>query len=308
MPQPGSPAAQRELLIERLVGESAEPDRVSETARALGVRALAPITSSISDLLAMAIEVELETVELGRISQSFTGAADSDPMTVAASANSPDALLLSMDSRAVSLVTGLMFGADAEMVDAVTERPLTDIEKHLAALVFARVAEALNGSGTRAMHVRFPLPLPIAGEDRRKHVHRDGPSARLVFRMFTPTGEGRICVTMPQRIVLTPRGDDDANPGVAGEWQSRFGGEVMRSQVALEATIPLGKMTLGQIADLSAGQIIELPASAPGETKLSARDKTLFICEFGKLGQHYTVRVKHLFDPQQDFMDGILPA
>jgi flagellar motor switch protein FliM len=41
---------------------------------------------------------------------------------------------------------------------------------------------------------------------------------------------------------------------------------------------------------------------------LSARKKTLFVCEFGKLGQNYTVRVKHPFDAAQEFIDGLLPG
>lgn len=307
MPQSASLATQREFLIERLVGESAEPDRVSSAARALGVRALPPIAASMAALLPIAPQFDLESVELGRISQVFAQGGEFEPLTVAGSANSPDALLLSMDSGAVSLLVGLMFGAGADMIDVATERPLSAIQREVSALAFARIAEALNGSGTRAMHVRFPLPKPIAGEDRRKHVHRDGPSVRLVYRMFTEGGEGRLCVTMPQRIALTPRGTDEAG-AAPGVWQSRFGGEVMRSKVKLEATIPLGRMTLGELANLTAGQIVEMPATAPGETRLSARDKTLFICEFGKLGQHYTVRVKHPFDPEQDFMDGLLPA
>lgn len=304
----GSPAAQRELLIERLVGETAEPDRVTTAARALGARALPVIATSVADLLPGGLQFELESVELGRISEVFTEAGDFAPLTVAASAHSPDALLLSLDVAAVSLITGLMFGAGADMPDVAVEQPLSATQLQISALVFARIAEAINGSGTRAMKVRFPLPKPITGEDRSKHVHRDGPAARIVYRLFTQSGEGRLSVTMPQRIALAPRGGDETTTGAAVEWQSRFGGEVMRSKLMLEATIPLGRMTLGDISSLSVGQIVEMPAASPGDTRLSARDKTLFICEFGKLGQHYTVRVKHPFDPEQDFMDGILPA
>ncbi|TIL62581.1 MAG: flagellar motor switch protein FliM, partial [Mesorhizobium sp.] len=42
--------------------------------------------------------------------------------------------------------------------------------------------------------------------------------------------------------------------------------------------------------------------------RLSARDKTLFVCEFGKLGQNYTVRVRHPYDAGQDFIDGLMPG
>ncbi len=112
---------------------------------------------------------------------------------------------------------------------------------------------------------------------------------------------------MPQRVVLAKRGGDNVKDGPA-EWQSRFGGEVMRSKVLLQATMSLGQLTLGEIASLERGQVLELSAAAPGEVRLSARDNALFVCEFGKLGQNYTVRIRHAIDPEQELIDGFMPA
>ena len=47
---------------------------------------------------------------------------------------------------------------------------------------------------------------------------------------------------------------------------------------------------------------------AQSKALLSARQKTLFVCEFGKLGKNYTVRIRHPFDAGQDLMDGLLSA
>jgi flagellar motor switch protein FliM len=300
-----TPVPQRSALIDRLVGETAEPDRVTAAARALGERALPLIARGLSELSPTYVQIELRSVELGRVADVFQVEGETDPLIVAASSNSPDALLLSMDGAAVSLFTNLMFGAHAEATVLVIERPLSKVELGIAAAVFQRIAEALNGSGTRAMNVRFPLPAPILGEDRRKQIHRDGPSARLIYRVSTPGGAGNVCVTMPQRVVLTPRGGEDATKH--GDWHSRFGGEVMRSRIRVEATIPMSRLTLADISDLAVGQVLEMPSTAPAGARLSARDKTLFVCEFGKLGQNYTVRISHAFDPEADLMDGILP-
>lgn len=80
----------------------------------------------------------------------------------------------------------------------------------------------------------------------------------------------------------------------------------MRSGVDLQATMPLARMTLGDVASLQVGQLIEFQADAQSQAKLSARQKTLFVCEFGKLGQNYTVRVRHPFDAGQDLMEGLV--
>lgn len=302
---PGSPAALRNLLVERLVGETAEPDRVTASARALGERALPPMAKALAELVPSLLQIELESVELGRISQVFLNESDNEPLTVASSANSPDALAMSMDAAAVSLFTALFFGAGSDAPVVALDRALSAMELEISGMVFQCIAQSLNGSGTRALNV--PLSRPIAGEDRRKQVHRDGPAARLIYRIFNEGGSGRLCVTMPQRIVLSPRGAEDTQQQGSGEWQAHFGGEIMRSKVAVQASIPMGTLTLGEVASLFEGQVLEMPVEAPGETRLSSKDKTLFICEFGRLGGHYTVRVKQPFDPEADLMKNLLP-
>jgi flagellar motor switch protein FliM len=82
--------------------------------------------------------------------------------------------------------------------------------------------------------------------------------------------------------------------------------EPLTSSDGLAATVPLARMTLGDLAGLKVGQTIALPEAAPGDTRLSARRKTVFICEFGRLGNHFTVRIKHPFDAGKEFMDGLV--
>jgi len=265
-----------------------------------------PIATTIEEFLPVPAEIELEDVELGRVADVFACESDAEPLTIASSAHSPDALMISVDANAVSLLTSLLFGGSPLASVKPMSRPISQIELGICTLFIHRLAEALNGAGTRPMHVRFPVSLPICGEERRKQIFRDGPSATLVYRISTAGGEGRVRVTMPQRIVLSPHGTDDGKAAAGNEWQARFGGEVMRSMVMLQATVPLGQMTLGDIATLQPGQVIEMSADAPGETRLSAKDKTLFVCEFGKLGQNYTVRIKEPFNAEAELMNGLL--
>jgi flagellar motor switch protein FliM len=113
---------------------------------------------------------------------------------------------------------------------------------------------------------------------------------------------------MPQRVLLKHRGDAVAAGAGTADFEAKFNEEVMRSAVRLEATMPLTRLTLGQIAGLQEGQVIAIDATAQSAALLKARNNTLFVCEFGKLGQHYTVRVDRPYDATQDLMDGLLPA
>ena len=114
---------------------------------------------------------------------------------------------------------------------------------------------------------------------------------------------------MPQRVLLLHRGDPNTEMTEEQEeavWTARFSEEVMRSSVRLDATVPMAPMTLGDLARLTVGQVLEIPETAPTNTRLSARKKPLFTCEFGKSGQNFTVQILEPYDAGREFIDGLI--
>lgn len=300
-----------ELLVERLVGERGDPERVMAAARACAERALGSITSGINSQLSSPLAIDIAGVDVLRFADARPPEGAGAAMVVAASSSSPDALVMTMDAQAIAIIINCFFGGDADMPTPPIERELSSIERNVAATLFRQFAESFNGSGPRAFNFKFPLPAPVYGIELDRQTLRDGPAARIVFRLGGKSVAGVFAVTMPQRVLLKHRGDAVATEAAAAApaetgWKSRFGEEIMRSSVTLQATIPMNRMTLGELALLRPGDVIEMPEHAQGETKLSARDRTLFVCEFGKLGQNYTVRVRHPYDASQEFMDGLL--
>lgn len=308
MASPASPAETRALIVERLVGDTGEPDHVVEAARAMGERALSSLMETLNASLASPVTIELGNVELARFSQAKP-LSGNHAMTIASSSSSPDALVLLLDSDALTVVVNALFGGDPDLPLTPIARDFSPTEIEVASMVFQAAAASLNGSGPRALDIKFPLPAAMTGAELRKHVVRDGPAVRLAFEIFTGKSSGRLSLLMPQRVLLKHRGGAIVGEAAAPatDWGARFSEEVMRSTVTLEATMPLLKMTLGDIAGLEAGQVIELEPGAQSRARLAARNKTLFVCEFGKLGQNYTVRIRHPYDEGQDFIDGLLP-
>lgn len=301
----------RNPIVERLIGDTGEPDHLLEAARSLGLRALPAIRQSLNEQVSYPIEIEMEQVALARMAEARRRDAGNDALVVAASATSPDALMLIADSDAIALLVSALFGGDPDTPVMAIARPLTSIELELASVVFEATATALNGSGVRALSIKFPMAGALSGDDVRKLVIRDGPAVRISFKLVAPSGEGRFTVMMPQRVLLLHRGDASGGKVVAEQpeeqWRARFSEEVMRSAVRLEATIPLPRMTLGELSSLFVGQVIEMPETAPTSTRLSARHRTLFTCEFGKLGQNFTVRVIEPYDAGKEFIAGLMP-
>ncbi len=308
MSAPASPAEMRAFIVERLVGDTGEPDQVAAAARALAECAVPAIVRGLQETLGVPLAVEVADVELTRLAQARPDAAD-HAMAIAASVSSPDALVLTIDNAAVAVVIDLLFGGDAGEAVAPISRDLSALEVEVATSVFEQVAQAINGSGPRAFEFRLPVPMAMTGAEMHKHMLRDGPAVRVVFSLATAASRGTMALMMPQRVLLKHRGDTGvpAKDAAGPEWRTRFSEEVMRSSVTLEATMPLARMTLGDVAALAAGQVIEFEETAQANARLSVRNKTLFVCEFGKLGQNYTVRIDRTYDAGQELMDGLLP-
>lgn len=310
MPVTAPSAPARSPIVERLVGETGEPQRVSGAARALATRVIPRILADIEELVSFPLEMEVDAIDVVRFGEAKPKRPQFEAMSIVPSKSSPDALAILAGADLVGLLVGAVFGGDPDVpAEPITRKP-SPIELQLVGSLFNSIAKAFNGSGERALDLRFPINAPVSGADLGKLVLRDGPGVKITFRLSSSAGFGTLSVTMPQRVLLSQRGDatQAAAPEIAtpGAWKARFGEEVMRSSVALEATIPLSKMTLTELTQLRVGQVIEFPQDAQANTRLSARRKTVFVCEFGKLGNHFTVRVRHPYDAGKEFMDGLI--
>ena len=281
-----------------------------EAARALAGRAAPDAAAKLNASLASPVGLEVETVELTRFAAGRPEDASNHAMVIAPSSSSPDALMLLLDPDAAAVLVAALFAGDPDLPVTPIRRPLSPTEAAVAGLAFSALAQAVNGSGERAFDLRFPLPAALTGAELEKQAVRDGPAVSVAFRVFSNGGSGTLTMLMPQRILLKHRGDtvrgSSQDKAAERRWGERLGGEVMRSTVQLTATMPLARLTLGEVAGLHAGQVLGIAAEAQHGVQLCARKKTLFVCDFGKLGQNYTVRIRHPFNAAQDLMDGLL--
>lgn len=311
MSSPGSPADARSYILERLIGDSGDAANVIGAGRAMAERAVPAIQTSVNEQLAALVTVDLQRVEVARVADARSDSGEQFALAVIASSTSSDALTIVMDSTAISIMICALFGGDLDQAVPEIARDFSPIEMRIAGRVIEATAAALNGSGKRSLDLKLPMPPVTCGEEARRRVLRDGPGLRMVFGISTPRETGTIVVMIPQRVLLTQRGGDPnqaPDAATANQWRTRFSEEVMRSAVNLEATMPLARLTLGDIASFRPGQVVEIEETAQHRAHLGARGKTLFVCEFGKLGQNYTVRVKQPYDAGQEFIDGLMPG
>jgi flagellar motor switch protein FliM len=304
-----SPEQMRDLIVERLTGATGDPQHVLDTARACASRCLPDIAAHFEETLNTLIEAELGEIEICRMADIRLPGDSFGAMCLASAETSPDALFMTLDAEAIAIVVSALFGADPEQPLVPINRPLSEIEVEIAGKLFDAIAQIFNGTGERSFGIKFPLGEPIVGEEIGAKTVRDGPAAKLVFELGFGESSGKLTVALPQRVLLQLRGDATASASApSAHWSARFNEEVMRSRVSLTAAIPVGQMSLLDIAGFHEGQTIEFPENAQSQARLSAREQVLFVCELGKLGQNYTVRIVQPFDEHEDFVEGLMSA
>lgn len=303
-----SPAQMRDQIVERLTGKTGNPDEVLDIARACASRCLPDLGIYFAETLNTAIEVELGEISICRMADLPLPADSFGAMMMAAAEISSDAMFMTLDADALTIAVSALFGADPEQKLAPINRPLSGIEVEIAGKLFDAAATIFNGSGDRSFGIRFPLDEPVVGEEIGAQVVRDGPAVKIVLELVFGESRGQLVVAFPQRVLMLMRGDALAASAPSSEWRARFNDEVMRSKLSLTAAIPIGEITLGQIAAFKKGQVLEFPEHAQSQARLTARDQVLFLCELGKLGQNYTVRIVRPFDAHEDFVEGLVSA
>jgi flagellar motor switch protein FliM len=304
------PRQEQSSILERMLGATGDPEEVVKAGREIAERILKPLRASLEDAASEPVPVEIEAVAVARTIELLTGAGRHDALTVGVSKVSPDTLSIRMEAKATAVLVNALFGAEAEVAAGGIDRDLSPVEIEVANLVCRLLAVAYNGFNGPTQRIKLPLPSVRSGESLKEFAVRDGPGLRIDFAVGAEPDPGRISLFMPQRVVLRRGEEETADPALAealsAEWAARFNGEVMRARVTLQATLPVGRMTLGQIAGFRRGQVIELSRTAPTETRLSARNKHLFVCEFGRLDENYTVRIKTPVDDSKDIIDGLV--
>jgi flagellar motor switch protein FliM len=113
--------------------------------------------------------------------------------------------------------------------------------------------------------------------------------------MTIGTASSEFVVIVPQKVLLktnisAPK--PKAQAAKSDAWSEQLSEQVRRSKVTLEARIKLQSLTLATISRLAVGDVIPFKDSQDVHVEVSANGKELYVCEFGRSGENYTVRVK----------------
>ncbi|MBB4953974.1 flagellar motor switch protein FliM [Agrobacterium vitis] len=210
---------------------------------------------------------------------------------------SPNFVMACGNGFVITLMETLL-GAQPEFIAEPIKRPLSNIELDLAVMLFERFANVLR-SGVNAAGGFEPIfERPHNWEARPKpeqdHVDEFAALIHMSVKLGKITSE--FALIIPQKALLKTRVTAPKSKTQASkarkEWAEQLANQVRKSQVTLEARVSLEALTLMTVAKLAPGDVIPFLEKDDITVDVSANGKELYACEFGRAGEHYTVRIK----------------
>jgi flagellar motor switch protein FliM len=220
-------------------------------------------------------------------------------------------LLAIADRPCVFAVVEMMLGGDGSQPAHASDRPFTRIELGMMSAFLERLAHSLEAAFGPIARSAF------AGEGISDRIDFDvfgrktstAVVARLSLRVWSQAGEILLVVPdaaiEPMRQAFGPIVAEDTKKADP-RWSSQIQDKITRTSVALTAILDERLIPLEDIANLHAGQILQLGATAQTRVRVECNGEPLLWCQLGKSNGAYTLRVDGPIDRDEEFMNDIL--
>ena len=197
-------------------------------------------------------------------------------------------------------------GTNYRAFDAV--RPFSAVELAVARQMFEEVAHALDHVFSGQSGELFKVGEVCEISRLNPETIADARMISCSISAMTVGKSGTLRIVLPRssyrpmqeaiaRMLRLPARQSDP------AWAKRMRFEVSRAKVGIEAYIPQGSMTLGQITQLKSGDVLKLPDGAIEQVRLRSGGQSLYKCTLGKAGTAFTVRIGDPISEEEDLID-----
>jgi flagellar motor switch protein FliM len=250
----------------------------------------------------------IKTERIGSILESFEGRA----VVAVFQVQAWDArIMFGLDNKLVFTLVEALFGGDGSEAAYTETRALTNLEMRVAQKTFEMIARTLQMGFSVIEETNFRFERIESRMDFAVIAPRNNFAVitRLNLRMLGRSNE--LFVVIPQAALNPIRQSlsrDLSNEALVPDprWSKQIHHEVRRSEVTVKAVIEEDDFTLGDIADLKVGQIMELTATPRSRVVLECNGERLFWCHLGQTEGNYTLKVDELVDNDQEFFDALV--
>jgi flagellar motor switch protein FliM len=299
------------IVLARLTGKLGDRETVSKLCATLGDVFSEFLPDMLESELGFEVAVSYAGFTMGKFGELTEGLGGAMAFCDASLRDWCEHFTLICDSPLIITLVENMLGAVSDSIEDPQPRPLSKIELDVAAMMFDRISGVLKTAVSSATSFE-PLLGAAHNAELRKPVE-DGTQNAHVAMVNMAVGIGPVLstfhVVIPQAtllksVIAAPRPANVAK--TRAEWSEQLSEQVRRSKVTLEARIHLEPQTLDTISRLQPGDIIPFNEAGDVRVDVNANGRNLYVCEFGRSGARYTVRVKDTYGSEDDILQHII--
>ena len=220
-------------------------------------------------------------------------------------------ILIGFDRDFIYTMVEVLFGSDGSEPPVEEARGFSSIELRMAQTLFEQVAKSLQASFSLVVDTKFKLERIETRMDFAVIGRRNNQAVAAKFLLQALNRGGEMFVIIPQSVLNPMR--KALSHVVTGEssgrdprWMKQIATEVKKTEVTLKAVLEERFLSLGEIADLKVGDVIELQATPRSRVKLEGNQQGLFWCHMGQSEGSYVLKVDELIDQEKEFLDDVL--
>jgi len=121
----------------------------------------------------------------------------------------------------------------------------------------------------------------------------------------TPGGPTALIVLLPQTLLSPMRKNlsfDPSGEALASDprWMRQMEVGVTKARIAVTAVLDELEMTLGEIADLAVGQVLNLHGAGMGRVRLECAGHEMFWCKLGQGEGRYSLKIEEPIEQESD--------
>ncbi|MEX0346174.1 MAG: FliM/FliN family flagellar motor switch protein [Rhizobiaceae bacterium] len=301
---PSSPAEMQAFIIERLKDRSDDDSDLGMLCDIVFKKLATSLSEHVPQLLSDTVEVEAVDWNAGELADVSENFSETDLLLVMGAEEGEPAGYATIDSAATSILFGVTLGADRSSEIMSITSPLSPMEAGI--LKISGHPFALAFKDAQLANSQFDI-IDVKGQvDVENMSELTGEVVVFKFRLTFGQLSGEIAL-FAFRKLLTPNEDSvTAENDNLSKWNTDLRDGILQMNVGVKAIISLEPATLGDLGRLRVGDIIDFPADNPLQAVLSARNKTLFVGQFGRVGNRYSVRVERPNQHRSDLVEHIM--
>ncbi|MBJ6123921.1 flagellar motor switch protein FliM [Microvirga splendida] len=221
-------------------------------------------------------------------------------------------ILIGFDRDFIYTMVEVLFGSDGSEAPVEEARGFSTIELRMAQTLFEQVAKALQASFALVADTKFKLERIETRMDFAVIGRRNNQAIAAKFLLQALNRGGEMFVVIPQSVLnpmrkVLSRVVSSESSGRDPRWMKQIATEVKKTEVTLKAVLEERFLSLGEIADLKVGDVIELQATPRSRVKLEGNQQGLFWCNIGQSDGTYVLKVDEHIDQEKEFLDDVLP-